>query len=382
MNLYDHSILARGWCCRSCALPAATLILWHAFRTIPADVLESAALDGAGPLARMWHIVLPLRFGAIAVAWLVALAVALGDLAASILVLPPGVATISTHLFGLLHFRRGGQAAGMSLALLGLFILVAAAARWLWTRWGGGPKSAYGIIELHERATRTTHSAVIPIAAGGDSPRRCRDGPLAGMRRRGRGHGPSHRSPRRQAARSKAAWKLPPGRGILLLARDGVLWSHYAGRGRRTQPRRRHALPPLSAAGDVAREMKGQLPKGFDVHETTHYLIFHNTSRAYAHWCGALLERLYTAFHTYWTRKGFDLAEPKFPLVAIVFADKRRYPDYTRDEAGNGDNDHRLLQPDHQPHDHVRPDRQRRPGQPAWAAAQINQVLSAAGRLR
>jgi iron(III) transport system permease protein len=140
-HLYDHSILAPWLVLSLRALPAATLILWHAFRTIPADVLESAALDGAGPLARMWHIVLPLRIGAIAVAWLVALAVALGDLAASILVLPPGVATIATHLFGLLHFGVEDRAAGMSLALLGLLVAVGAAARWLWTRWGGGPKT-------------------------------------------------------------------------------------------------------------------------------------------------------------------------------------------------------------------------------------------------
>ena len=139
-NLYDHSILAPWLVLTVRAMPAATLILWHAFRTIPADVLESAALDGAGPIGRLWHIVVPLRLGAIAVAWLVALAVALGDLAASILVLPPGVATIATHLFGMLHFGVEDQAAGMSLALLGLFVVVAAAARWLWTRWGGGPK--------------------------------------------------------------------------------------------------------------------------------------------------------------------------------------------------------------------------------------------------
>ncbi len=140
VNLYDHSILAPWLVLSIRALPAATLILWHAFRTIPAEVLESAALDGAGPIRRMWHVVLPLRRDAIALAWLVALAVALGDLAASILVLPPGVTTISTHLFGLLHYGIEDQAAGMSLALLGLFILVAAAAWWLWTRRGGGPK--------------------------------------------------------------------------------------------------------------------------------------------------------------------------------------------------------------------------------------------------
>ena len=46
--LYDHSILAPWLALLVRGLPAATLILWHAFRTIPPEVLESAALDGAG----------------------------------------------------------------------------------------------------------------------------------------------------------------------------------------------------------------------------------------------------------------------------------------------------------------------------------------------
>ena len=135
--LYDHSILAPWLALLVRGLPAATLILWHAFRTIPPEVLESAALDGAGPLARLWHIVLPLRLWAIAVAWLVALAVALGDLAASILVVPPGVTTLSIHLFGLLHYGVEDQVAGISLALVGLFAVVAGTARWLWGRGEG-----------------------------------------------------------------------------------------------------------------------------------------------------------------------------------------------------------------------------------------------------
>ncbi len=132
VSLYDHSILAPWLVLLIRGLPAATFLLWHAFRTIPPELLEIAAMDGAGSLRRMWHVVLPLRRGALAVAWLVALAVALGDLAASILVVPPGVATLSIHLFGLLHYGVEDQVAGMSLALVGLFALLAAATRRLW----------------------------------------------------------------------------------------------------------------------------------------------------------------------------------------------------------------------------------------------------------
>ena len=139
----------------------------------------------------------------------------------------------------------------------------------------------------------------------------------------------------------------------------------------------------LSVA-EMTREMKGQLPKGFEVYETTHYLIFHSTSRAYAHWCGTLLERLYTAFHTFWTRKGFDLAEPDSRLVAVIFADEASYLQYLHGELGGDGQYDRLLQPAHQPRDHVRSDRhpKRRPGQPPGQQPQINQVLSAPDAVR
>ena len=99
------------------------------------------------------------------------------------------------------------------------------------------------------------------------------------------------------------------------------------------------------------------MPKGFEVYQTTHYLIFHNTSRAYAQWCGALFERLYTAFHNFWTHQGFELVEPEFPLVAVVFADKASYVKYSQKELGDAaDSIFGYYNLDQQPHDHVRPD--------------------------
>ena len=122
---------------------------------------------------------------------------------------------------------------------------------------------------------------------------------------------------------------------ILLLARDGVLWPIMPDEiVKHTSDKTPYQA--LSVA-EMTREMKGQLPKGFEVYETTHYLIFHSTSRAYAHWCGTLLERLYTAFHTFWMRKGFDLAEPDSRLVAVIFADEASYLQYLHGElGGNG----------------------------------------------
>lgn len=134
-RLYDQPIPAPWMALTLRALPLATLIMWHALRSVPAEMLDSAAADGAGPLRRLWSVALPCRLSAVALAWVVALAVALGDLGASFLVVPPGVETLSTTIFGKLHGGQEFEVAGICLALLLLFAGVAGLAGWLAARW-------------------------------------------------------------------------------------------------------------------------------------------------------------------------------------------------------------------------------------------------------
>ncbi len=129
--LYDYTIAAPWLAWTARALPPATLILWQGLGTIPAELLEAAVIDGAGPMARLVRIALPNRLPALALAWLVALAVASGDLAASILVVPPGMETLSRRIFGLIHYGIEDQVAGICLAQVALFAVIAAAAAWL-----------------------------------------------------------------------------------------------------------------------------------------------------------------------------------------------------------------------------------------------------------
>lgn len=120
--------------------------------------------------------------------------------------------------------------------------------------------------------------------------------------------------------------------GLLLLAPDGVLWAIKPDE---IVDRDTDALPfkPLDAE-QMADRLLAQLPDGFEVHTTAHYVICYNTSRAYAQWCGALYERLYRAFTNFWSRRGFDLHEPRFPLCALVFADAVSYRKFTKPELG------------------------------------------------
>ncbi len=121
--------------------------------------------------------------------------------------------------------------------------------------------------------------------------------------------------------------------GLLVMARDGVLWAVPP------EEQVEHTsdeLPfkPLSRE-EMSRRLLDELPRRFAVHETAHYLICYNTSRAYAQWCGSLFERLYMAFTNYWSRKGFKLSEPEFPLVAIIFAGQRSYIRFSKAELGD-----------------------------------------------
>jgi ABC-type spermidine/putrescine transport system permease subunit II len=61
-----------------------------------------------------------LRFPAVALAWAGTFVIAFGELAATILVVPPGVTTLPVHIFGLLHYNVEDQVAAISLVLIAL----------------------------------------------------------------------------------------------------------------------------------------------------------------------------------------------------------------------------------------------------------------------
>jgi iron(III) transport system permease protein len=80
-------------------VPVAALILAATIQTISISQEEAAAVSGAGWLRTLRVIVLPqLRVG-IAAAWVVAFVLAFGELGASILVAPPGEATLPIRVY-------------------------------------------------------------------------------------------------------------------------------------------------------------------------------------------------------------------------------------------------------------------------------------------
>ncbi|MBI1900568.1 MAG: iron ABC transporter permease [Planctomycetia bacterium] len=126
--LYDRTEFAPCLALVVRGLPLATLVLWAAFRSLPAETLEAAAVQGAGPFARFLYIALPQRWPALICAWCVVFVVGVGDLSATILLLRPGVETIAVKIFRMIHASTNEQTAGMCLALLAIVAAGMAAA--------------------------------------------------------------------------------------------------------------------------------------------------------------------------------------------------------------------------------------------------------------
>jgi iron(III) transport system permease protein len=96
-------------------VPVATLALAASTRYVPVSHEEAAAVSGAGWLRTMWRIVLPqIRLG-LAAAWVLAFVLAFGELGASILVAPPGEATLPIRVYTIIANAPASQVAALAL---------------------------------------------------------------------------------------------------------------------------------------------------------------------------------------------------------------------------------------------------------------------------
>lgn len=121
--------------------------------------------------------------------------------------------------------------------------------------------------------------------------------------------------------------------GVLLLADDGRLWTIQP---EQVIERTTDSTPfaPIDSA-EMQRRLLAEMPRGFQIHTTAHYVLCHNTSDRYVQWVGSLFEQLHRGFYAYWKNQGWDLPEAEFPLVGLVFADRESFQQYAKDELGN-----------------------------------------------
>lgn len=85
---------------------------------------------------------------------------------------------------------------------------------------------------------------------------------------------------------------------------------------------------------EMGRRLLEELPAGFFVYQTTHYVIVHNTNESYVRWVGSLFEQLHRGFFTYWKNLGWELPDTTYPMVALVFANRESYDAYAVADVG------------------------------------------------
>jgi iron(III) transport system permease protein len=108
-------------------IPITALALAATTRYVPVSHEEAAAVSGAGWLRTMWRIVLPqMRLG-LAAAWVMAFVLVFGELSVSILVAPPGEATLPIRVYTIIANAPSSHVAALAvLQTVVIFVPLAA----------------------------------------------------------------------------------------------------------------------------------------------------------------------------------------------------------------------------------------------------------------
>lgn len=115
---------------------------------------------------------------------------------------------------------------------------------------------------------------------------------------------------------------------VELLARDGRLWSFSPDEA--SQFRRASDSFHGYTAAEMRSQLAAELGHAFEISGTGHYLVAHAPGQR-DYW-SKRFEDLYRSFMHYFHVRGFNLHEPDFPLVAIVFRNQDDFLRYAHAE--------------------------------------------------
>jgi iron(III) transport system permease protein len=132
--LYDRTIAAPVLANLIFCWPFPPLVIWFIFRSTATDVTDNARLEGAGEWTIFWRFGVLDHFTKLFGCWLVTLAICVGELSASQLVLPPGMDTLPRLMLGLLHAGVDEMTAGITIIMI-LAIGLISVAGWKMIQW-------------------------------------------------------------------------------------------------------------------------------------------------------------------------------------------------------------------------------------------------------
>lgn len=113
--LYDRTLIPAGLAIMHRAVPIGCLILLASYYQSNRRIDEAARVDGSSRWQRLRLIEFPRLLRPLAICGFVSAVLALGEISATELVLPPGVSTVARRVFGLLHSGVRYQESGLCL---------------------------------------------------------------------------------------------------------------------------------------------------------------------------------------------------------------------------------------------------------------------------
>lgn len=116
--LYDQTIFTPLIAVVIVALPICTFFAWYGFRGDSSDLTDSAATEGAGYLQTFFLAGITRHKSLVVATFFVAFSIAVADVGASILVIPPGIDTVARKIFGELHTGSEDNVASICLVNL------------------------------------------------------------------------------------------------------------------------------------------------------------------------------------------------------------------------------------------------------------------------
>jgi iron(III) transport system permease protein len=112
---------------------AFSIRVFHAaYRRADPNVDEAAAIDCQCWYQRLWHIDLPVHSGAITISFILVSVLAVGELNATVLLIPPGRSTLAVSIDNLLHYGASATASALCLIEAGLVILMITFGLFMW----------------------------------------------------------------------------------------------------------------------------------------------------------------------------------------------------------------------------------------------------------
>jgi iron(III) transport system permease protein len=99
-------------------LPLGSEIIWVGLNKISRSFEEAAFVSGAGFRQTLIHIIIPLLKPIIKISWILSFIFCFGELGASLLVTPAGMATLPMRMYNLMHYGSSSLTAALAVIVM------------------------------------------------------------------------------------------------------------------------------------------------------------------------------------------------------------------------------------------------------------------------